>query len=59
LISGSMILSDGELRTLARGIVPLRVRVLSLQLSQSLAIKLQKNAARRPKATPAAAREDR
>jgi hypothetical protein len=46
LIAGSILVSDGELRALARGIVPLRVRAQALELSQSLMVKLLQNAAR-------------
>jgi hypothetical protein len=46
MIVGSLLVTDGELRALARGLVPLRVRAQALELSTSLLLKLRANAAR-------------
>jgi hypothetical protein len=58
MIVGSLLVTDGELRALARGLVPLRVRAQALALSQSLLIKLRQNAAKpeRKRAAKAAIR---
>ena len=46
MIVGSLLVTDGELRALARGLVPLRVRAQALELSTSLLLKLRANAKR-------------
>lgn len=46
MITAWIPVSDGELRALARGIVPSRVRAQARELAQSLMVKLQTNAAR-------------
>lgn len=54
-----VLLSDRELAQLAAGIVTPSLERRAARLNEQLQDLLRRNAARRPKATPASAREDR